>query len=73
MFIIAGVVVCIVMSFPEGPIEAEQSHDETDAVDPAPTDGFVAKLTRPIRRHVETWGRRYVEMRVDARTGRRGR
>jgi len=25
---------------------------------------FVAKL----RRHVERWGRRYVEMRVDART-----
>jgi len=72
MFIISGVVALTVMSFPEGPVEAEQAHEKTDAVDPAPTDGFVAKLTRPIRRHVETWGRRYVEMRVDARTGRRG-
>jgi hypothetical protein len=61
-----------VMSFPEGPIEAEQSHDETDACDPAPTDGLLAKLTRPLRRHLDTWARRYVEMRVDARTGRRG-
>ena len=61
-----------VMSFPEGPVEAEQSRDETDAVDPAPTDGFLATLTRRLRRHADTWGRRYVEMRVDARTGRRG-
>ncbi|MDS0280664.1 hypothetical protein [Haloarcula onubensis] len=60
------------MSFPEGPVEAEQSHDETDAVDPAPTDGIVATLTDTLRRHADTWARRYVEMRVDARTGRRG-
>ena len=72
MFIIAGVEVITVMSFPEGPIEAEQAHDETDAVDPAPTDGLLEKLTRPLRRHFDTWGRRYVEMRVGARTGRRG-
>jgi len=65
-------VVFIVMSYPEGPIEAEQAHDETEAVDPAPTDGLLAKLTRPLRRHLDTWGRRYVEMRVDARAGRRG-
>ncbi|MDS0260771.1 hypothetical protein NDI56_15290 [Haloarcula sp. S1CR25-12] len=56
------------MSFPEGPIEAEQSHEETAAVDSAPTDGFLT----PLRRHMSTWARRYVEMRVDARTGRRG-
>jgi len=72
MFIVSGVVELIVMSYPEGPIEAEQSHDETDAVDSAPTDGVLATLTRPLRRHLDAWGRRYVEMRVDARTGRRG-
>lgn len=72
MFIIAGVVRSIVMSHPEGPSVSERSHDETDAVDPAPTDGVFASVLRSVRTHVETWGRRYVEMRVDARTGRRG-
>ena len=66
MFIISGMVVSTVMSFPEGPVEAEATHEETDAVDPAPTDGVVATLTRPLRRHVETWSRRYIEMRVGA-------
>ena len=69
MFIVSGVVVSTVMSFPEGPVDAEATHEETDAVDPAPTDGVVATLTRPLRRHVETWSRRYVEMRVEARRG----
>ena len=55
------------MSFPEGPIEGEQVADSQDAVDPAPTDGVFA----PLRRHLTTWADRYVEMRVDARTGRR--
>lgn len=59
------------MSYPEGPIEAEQSHDKTDAADPASTDGVIAMLTRPLRRHLSEWARRYVEMRVGARTGRR--
>ena len=66
-------VVLIVMSYPEGPIEAEQAHDETEAVDPAPTDGAFASVLRSIRTHFDTWSRRYVEMRVDARAGRRGR
>ncbi|MBX0322285.1 hypothetical protein EGH21_04465 [Halomicroarcula sp. F13] len=60
------------MSFPEGPMEAEQSYDDShDAVDRAPTDGLIATVTRAIRTHVETWSDRYVEMRVEARTGRR--
>ena len=55
------------MSYPEGPMEAEQSYDDSrDAVDPAPTDGLLASL----RRHFENWAQRYVEMRVEARTGR---
>jgi len=67
MFIIAGVVELVVMSYPEGPREAEQSYDDSgDAVDPAPTDGPLASL----RRHLESWAQRYVEMRVEARTGR---
>ncbi|WP_324663575.1 hypothetical protein [Haloarcula sediminis] len=60
------------MSYPEGPTAVEQSHDETDATDPAPTDGAFASVLRSIRAHLDTWSRRYVEMRVDARTGRRG-
>ena len=72
MFIIAGVVAVVVMSHPEGPSVSERSYDETDAVDPAPTDGGFASVLRSIRTHLETWSRRYVEMRVDARTGRRG-
>jgi len=72
MFIIAGVVLCIVMSYPEGPTAPEQSYDETEAVDPAPTDGAFASVLRSIRTHLDTWSRRYVEMRVDARAGRRG-
>jgi hypothetical protein len=67
MFIIPGTVMIVVMSFPEGPIEDEQLEDSHDAIDPAPTDGFLASL----RRHLSTWAGRYVEMRVDARTGRR--
>jgi len=55
------------MSFPEGPIEGEQLADSRDAVDPAPTDGVFA----PLRRHLLTWAGRYVEMRVEARTGGR--
>jgi hypothetical protein len=65
-------VVCIVMSYPEGPSTAEQSYDETEAVDPAPTDGALASVLRSIHTHFDTWSRRYVEMRVDARDGRRG-
>jgi len=62
------------MSYPEGPLEGEQAVDQSrDAADSAPTDGLVATLTRTLRRHFGTWGRRYVEMRVDAQTGRRGR
>lgn len=60
------------MSFPEGPMEAEQSRDDShDEVDPTPTDGLIATVTRAIRAHVETWADRYVEMRVESRTGRR--
>ncbi|MBV0924092.1 hypothetical protein KTS45_07725 [Halomicroarcula limicola] len=58
------------MSFPEGPIETEQD-DSHDAVDPAPTDGFVAGVARAVRKHVATWPGRYVEMRVEARSPRR--
>jgi len=59
------------MSYPDGPLEGEQAVDERrDAADSAPTDGLMATLSRSIRRHVETWGRRYVEMRVSARRGR---
>jgi len=54
------------MSFPEGPIEGEQGEDSRETVDPAPTDGLLGAF----RRHVETWAARYVEMRVEARTGR---
>jgi len=61
-----------VMSYPEGPAAGEQSYDETEAVDPAPTDGAFASVLRSIRIHIDTWAQRYVEMRVDARTGRRG-
>jgi len=71
MFIIAGVLLCTVMSHPEGPIEGEQAVDESHgAVDPAPTDGVFATVLRSIRTHFETWSRRYVEMRVDAQSGR---
>ncbi|WP_254273323.1 hypothetical protein [Haloarcula marina] len=60
------------MSFPEGPLESEQSIDDShDAVDPAPTDGLIATVRRAFRTHRETWAARYVEMRVGARTGRR--
>jgi hypothetical protein len=65
-------VVLTVMSFPEGPIEGAQAHDETqESVDSAPTDGVVAAVRRSLRTYVETWAERYVEMRVDARSGRR--
>jgi hypothetical protein len=38
------------------------------AVDPSPEDGpLLRRLAAKLRRHVEEWGRRYVEMRVDAR------
>lgn len=60
------------MSFPEGPPEqVEQSAYDDDPVDPAPTDGPGGGLVRAIRDHVENWPGRYVEMRVEARTGRR--
>jgi hypothetical protein len=55
------------MSFPEGPLGGEQVEDSREAVDPAPTDGVLGA----VRRHVATWADRYVEMRVEARTGRR--
>jgi hypothetical protein len=55
------------MSFPEGPLTGEEVDDSHETVDPAPTDGIFGAL----RRHVRTWARRYVEMRVEARTGRR--
>jgi len=61
------------MSHPDGSSVAERSYEETDAVDSAPTDGAFASVLRSIRAHFDTWSRRYVEMRVDARTGRRGR
>jgi hypothetical protein len=36
-------------------------------VDAKPEDtSLLARLTAKARRHVERWGRRYVEMRVDA-------
>ncbi|MBV0902518.1 hypothetical protein [Haloarcula salina] len=61
------------MSFPEGPLEtdAQSSYDDSDAVDPAPTDGLIATVTRRLQAFSERWSRRYVEMRVDAHTGRR--
>ncbi|MFC6861934.1 hypothetical protein ACFQGE_00500 [Halomicroarcula sp. GCM10025817] len=60
------------MSFPEGPTDAvEQSTYDDDPVDPAPTDGPRDGLAGAIRDHVEHWAGRYVEMRVEARTGRR--
>jgi hypothetical protein len=55
------------MSFPEGPLKREQADDGREAVEQAPTDGVFGAL----RRHIRTWGRRYVEMRVEAVTGRR--
>ena len=37
------------------------------AVDPAPEDDpFLGRMRAKVRRHLEQWGRRYVEMRVDA-------
>ncbi|MDF9744197.1 hypothetical protein [Natrinema salsiterrestre] len=62
------------MSFPEGsrkPGEQSAVEDSGDAVDRAPTDGLVATVLEPLRTHVRTWADRYVEMRVDARTGSR--
>ncbi|MFD1646604.1 hypothetical protein [Haloarchaeobius litoreus] len=62
------------MSFPEGqpePSERTPVDDSGDAVDPAPKDGPFSTLLDPIRRHFDTWAGRYVEMRVEARTGRR--
>ncbi|WP_408957349.1 hypothetical protein [Natrinema sp. 74] len=58
------------MSFPEGPRKpGEQSAtDDSDAVDHSPTDGLIAAVLEALRTHVRTWARRYVEMRVDART-----
>ncbi|WP_276270695.1 hypothetical protein [Haloarcula litorea] len=60
------------MSFPEGPRKNEQSSldDSRDAADPAPTDGLIASIVDALRRHTQTWSSRYVEMRVEARTGR---
>lgn len=55
------------MSFPEGPLTGEQGEDNRETVESAPTDGVFGAL----RRHARTWAQRYVEMRVDARTGRR--
>jgi hypothetical protein len=56
------------MSFPEGPLKGEQEDDGRETSEQAPTDGVFGAL----RRHMRTWGRRYVEMRVEALTGRRG-
>jgi hypothetical protein len=37
------------------------------AVDPSPDEAsLLARLTAKGRRHLERWGRRYVEMRIDA-------
>lgn len=61
------------MSFPEGPRKpGEQSalEDEGDGIDRAPTDGLISAVRESVRRHVRTWAGRYVEMRVEARTGR---
>jgi hypothetical protein len=55
------------MSFPEGPLNGEQVDDGRETVEQAPTDGIFGAL----RHHARTWGRRYVEMRVEALTGRR--
>jgi len=54
------------MSFPEGPRSRERGDDGRETVEQAPTGGVFGAL----RRHVRTWGRRYVEMRVEALTGR---
>jgi hypothetical protein len=62
------------MSFPEGPRKpGEQSaiEDEGNGVDHAPTDGLIATVREAVRTHVRTWTDRYVEMRIEARTGRR--
>ncbi|NHX35220.1 MULTISPECIES: hypothetical protein [Halolamina] len=38
-------------------------------VDPQSEDtSLLGRVAAKVRRHVERWGRRYVEMRVDART-----
>lgn len=55
------------MSFPEGPLKSEKVDDSRETVEQAPTDGIFGAL----RQHVRTWGRRYVEMRVEALTRRR--
>lgn len=67
MFIVPGGIGWHVMSFPEGPPKGERVDDSHETVDSAPTDGVFGAL----RRHVRTWADRYVEMRVEARAGRR--
>mgnify|MGYP000047141803 FL=1 len=64
IFISQPVVTCIVMSFPEGPMESggRSSYDENGSADAADTDG----LFGPLRRFSKRWSRRYIEMRVDA-------
>jgi len=51
--------------------EPPAAPDRGSSVDAAPTDGLVSRALAGLRTHVRTWPRRYVEMRVDARSGPR--
>ena len=45
-----------------------QNSAPTSADSQSEDASLLARATAKLRRHVERWGRRYVEMRVDART-----
>jgi len=60
------------MSHPGGtrPTGESPAASDSSSVDPAPTNGLVSRAIAGLRSHVRTWPRRYVEMRVAARSGR---
>ena len=66
IFIIWPVLGCTTMSVDKGRLEPEaQSAYETPESDVG-SDGVLGRL----KRHFDHWSRRYVELRVEARTGR---
>ena len=75
MFITYTVVVVDVMSYKEGLIErSEQSaygDDRGDSTESLAIPDDRSGLRGRLRRHLDTWARRYVDMRIEARTGRR--
>lgn len=75
IFITNGVVDTTTMSLQEGLVEGETQSGHGDTSSGSPESLAIAEnysgLTGRIRRHFDIWARKYIDMRVEARTGRR--